>query len=177
MTSARSAVTLSEVSPPGAGGLSQGRGAVEKPCITGLRSGEPDKLPDVSDWWWPMVKFEPELTVENGGVIAKGPFDPDNEEIIELCAWVFQRDGSKDAAVTEMTHQDEHGDHHAFKGDGELKTDEETKEWSMKLAKVGKEPMKPGQDAFAVAVAMIEDKKTGDQQVIWWGHPVRLLGA
>jgi hypothetical protein len=123
-----------------------------------------------------MVKFKDKLKVNGDGrVIAKGPFDPDSEEIIELCAWVFQRDGSKDAAVTEMTHKDEHGNHHTLTGEGELKTNLVRKEWSMKLAKVGKEPMKPGQDAFAVAVAMIEDKKTGDQQVIWWGHPVELV--
>jgi hypothetical protein len=41
----------------------------------------------------------------------------------------------------------------------------------MTLARVGEERLKPG-DAFAVAVAMIGEK--GKQEVIWWGHPVKL---
>jgi hypothetical protein len=123
-----------------------------------------------------MVKFENKLEVDGDGrVIAKGPFDPNSEKIIELCAWVFQRKGNKDAAVTEMTHQDVHGNHHTLTGEGELDTVSVPGEWSMKLAKIGKGDMKSGQDAFAVAVAMIENKKTGDQQVVWWGHPVELV--
>jgi hypothetical protein len=122
-----------------------------------------------------MVKFDPELKVEEDGVVvASGPVNSEQEEIVELCAWVFQR-GATDAAVTEMTHQDEHGNHHALKGDGELKVDGNT--WKMGLARVGKEPMAAGQKAFAVAVAMIKDKKSGNQEVIWWGHPVELKKA
>lgn len=122
-----------------------------------------------------MVKFDPELTVKkNGVVVASGPVNEKKEKIIELCAWVFQR-GATDAAVTEMTHQDEHGNHHSFKGDGELKVEEN--KWRMDLARVGQKSMAAGQDAFAVAVAMIEDLDSGDQQVIWWGHPVELVDA
>ena len=102
-----------------------------------------------------MVKFDPELKVKKGGVVvASGPVNSEKEKIIELCAWVFQR-GATDAAVTEMTHQDEHGDHHSFKGDGDLKVEGNT--WRMNLAKVGQKPMAARQEAFAVAVAMIED--------------------
>ena len=122
-----------------------------------------------------MVKFDPELKVEEGGVVvASGPVNSEKEKIIELCAWVFQR-GATDAAVTEMTHQDEDGNHHFFKGDGELKV--EGNKWEMDLAKVGQKTMAAGQEAFAVAVAMIEDLNSGDQQVIWWGHPVELVDA
>ena len=123
-----------------------------------------------------MVKFDEVLKVKDGGVVvASGPVDSSKEEIVELCAWVFQRDGSTDSAVTEMTHHDDDGHAHLLKGDGELKV--EGNKWMMDLAKVGEKPMRPGQDAFAVAVAMIEDKQTGDQQVVWWGHPVSLGAA
>jgi hypothetical protein len=37
--------------------------------------------------------------------------------------------------------------------------------------------MAAGQGAFAVAVAMIMDKKSRKQEVIWWGHPVELVDA
>lgn len=122
-----------------------------------------------------MVKFDPELTVDKEGVVvASGPVNEKKEKIIELCAWVFQR-GATDAAVTEMTHQDEHGNHHLFKGDGELTV--EKNKWTMALARVGQKEMAAGQDAFAVAVAMIEDLDSGDQQVMWWGHPVELVDA
>jgi hypothetical protein len=119
-----------------------------------------------------MVKFDDTLTVKkNGVVVASGPVDSSNEKIVELCAWVFQR-GASDAAVTEMTHEDEHGHHHLLKSDGELKVS--GNKWRLPLAKVGREPIAAGQEAFAVAVAMIEDKQSGKQEVIWWGHPVKL---
>lgn len=122
-----------------------------------------------------MVKFDPELKVEEGGVVvASGPVNSEKEEIVELCAWVFQR-GATDAAVTEMTHQDEHGNHHSLTGNGELKVDGDT--WEMALARVGQEPIKAGEGAFAVAVAMIKDKQSNKQEVIWWGHPVELVDA
>jgi hypothetical protein len=119
-----------------------------------------------------MVKFDDTLTVKkNGVVVASGPVDSSNEKIVELCAWVYQR-GVTDAAVTEMTHQDEHGHHHLLKSDGELQVKDN--KWRLPLAKVGNEPIAPEQDAFAVAVAMIEDLQSGKQEVIWWGHPVKL---
>ena len=67
-----------------------------------------------------MVKFDDELAVDGDGiVIATGPFDPEAEEIIELCAWVYQRDArdGNEVAATEMT--EHHGDHHALLRDGE----------------------------------------------------------
>jgi hypothetical protein len=122
-----------------------------------------------------MVKFDEELTVEDSGVVvASGPFDPANEEIIELCAWVFQRDAddaANDVAATEMT--DHHGNHHhLLKGDGELTI--EGNHWRLPIARVGQGDLRPG-EAFAVAVAMIKEK--GKQRVIWWGHPVMLKAA
>jgi hypothetical protein len=69
-----------------------------------------------------------------------------------------------------MTHHE-----NALIGEGELKT--EGDHWFLKLGKIGNGKMSPGEDAFAVAVAMIEDKRSGNQQVIWWGHPVKLDAA
>lgn len=111
-----------------------------------------------------MVKFDDVLKVDGDGkVVAGGPVDTAKETIVDLCAWVYQR-GDKDAAATEMHIHD----HHA-PGEGELLVADD--HWSMTLARVGDERLKPG-DAFAVAVAMIGEK--GKQEVIWWGHPVKL---
>ena len=124
-----------------------------------------------------MVKFHEKLPVDAEGVVtAGGPVDSSKEKIVDICAWVFQRGdddaspGDSDAAATEMTH---HGQH-LVAGTGEFKQDEENDVWSLPLAQVGRDPLKAGDDAFAVAVAMIEDKKSGKQRVIWWGHPVTL---
>jgi hypothetical protein len=120
-----------------------------------------------------MVRFDDVLTVKpDGHVVASGPVESSREKIIELCAWVFQRGDRTDAAVTEMTHEDENGESHLFHGEGELTVMGD--HWSMELGRVGTEPMASGQDAFAVAVAMIEDKDNGRQEVVWWGHPVKL---
>jgi hypothetical protein len=119
-----------------------------------------------------MVKFDEVLQIDDKGhVTASGPVDSSKEKIVDLCAWVFQREGETDAAVTEMTHQ-HNGAHHGLIGEGELKV--EGNHWSLELAQIGNEGMSLGRDAFAVAVAMIEDKNSGKQQVIWWGHPVKL---
>jgi hypothetical protein len=126
-----------------------------------------------------MVKFEDELTVENGVVIARGPFDPDNEKIIELCAWVFQRDAhgdGNDVAATEMTEHHENTHHLLRNADDELKFEDKDDKgkhhWRLPIVGVGQGGLKTGKEAFAVAVAMIEEK--GKQRVIWWGHPVML---
>ena len=70
-----------------------------------------------------MVKFDEELTVVGGMVTATGPYDPSKEEIIELCAWVFQpdKDDKSVRAATEMTQH--HGNAHRLlrqEGDEEL---------------------------------------------------------
>jgi len=64
-----------------------------------------------------------------------------------------------------MTH---HG-HHLVQSEGELEVVGD--KWTLPLAKVGDELLAAG-DAFAVAVAMI--RESGNQRVVWWGHPVRL---
>jgi hypothetical protein len=121
-----------------------------------------------------MVKFDDVLTVqEDGAVIASGPVDSSKEDIVELCAWVFQRGDSNDLAATEMTHHDEHGAHHLLMGDGELVV--EGNQWRLPISTVGEGPLEAGMDAFAVAVAMI--KEDGKQRVVWWGHPVELRAA
>jgi hypothetical protein len=115
-----------------------------------------------------MVKFDDVLTVGGDGVVAaKGPFDPATEEIIELCAWVYQRDASgNEVAATEMT------GHHG--GEGELTVSGDR--WNLPLATVGQGDVGPG-EAFAVAVAAIKETETSKQRVIWWGHPVMLNAA
>jgi len=113
-----------------------------------------------------MLRFHDVLKVHPGGmVIATGPRDSATEQIVDLCAWVFQR-GDHDAAATEMTR---HGNHTVHPG-GQLQVAGDR--WSLELGKIGnKAEVTPG-DAFAVAVAMLEEG--GKQRVVWWGHPVKL---
>src|SRR5262245_6881256 len=126
-----------------------------------------------------MLKFDDALTVEGGVVIATGPFDPEKERIIELCAWVYQRDEDdrNDRAATEMTEHREgvhnrlrHKDHDEL---GSFKGKDDKVHWRLPIGKVGDGNMREG-EAFAVAVAMIEDRDKHQQRVIWWGHPVML---
>ena len=131
-----------------------------------------------------MVKFDDELTVgDDGVVVASGPFDPETETIVELCAWVYQRDPANDGnevAATEMTQH--HGHHDVPADDSKLETavdpggDPHKGHWRMPIGRVGSGDLQPG-EAFAVAVAMLEEKPRGNQRVIWWGHPVRLTAA
>ena len=114
-----------------------------------------------------MLRFDDVLEVQPDGlVIASGPRDA-TDEIVELCAWVFQR-GDDDAASTEMTH----GPHHLLRGDGELQVVGD--HWTLPLKKVGDEALAAA-DAFAVAVALL--KESGRQRVVWWGHPIKLEAA
>jgi hypothetical protein len=110
-----------------------------------------------------MLRFDDVLRlIGDGGVIGQGPLDPQDEELLELCAWVFQRSDS-DAAATEMT---------TTGGHLEFPTGPPPK-WRMELGRVGDGDLQPG-DAFAVAVALTRNRE-GRQRVAWWGHPVRLV--
>jgi hypothetical protein len=112
-----------------------------------------------------MLRFHDVLEVDPDGlVIATGPRDSATDEIVDLCAWVFQR-GEHDAASTEMTHDGQH----LLIGEGELAVAGD--KWTLPLGKVGDKALEPG-DAFAVAVALL--KESGKQRVVWWGHPVKL---
>jgi hypothetical protein len=116
-----------------------------------------------------MLRFHDVLEVDPDGlVIATGPLEPATDEIVDLCAWVFQR-GDHDAASTEMTH--DHGAHLLI-GEGELAVAGD--KWTLPLGKIGDEALEPG-DAFAVAVALL--KENGKQRVVWWGHPVKLTAG
>ena len=125
-----------------------------------------------------MVKFDDVLQLKKESVVvveATGPLNPSEEEMVELCAWVFQR-GEEDAAATEMTTGDHHetpaGNHLEFFKDPDGKD-----HWKLPLRQVGNEPLVAG-DAFGVAVAMMKMKNQSDQQrVVWWGHPVKLAAA
>jgi hypothetical protein len=111
-----------------------------------------------------MVRFDDVLRLKgDGGVVAQGPLDPQDEELLELCAWVFQR-SDDDAAATEMTTT---GGHLEFPSGPPPK-------WKMVLGKVGNADLQPG-DAFAVAVALM--KIRGNQRVVWWGHPITLVSG
>ena len=114
-------------------------------------------------------------TAHEGMVVldATGPLDQSEEQMVELCAWVFQR-GQHDAAATEMTINE----HHETAGGGHLhvvKGEDGQDRWQMPLRQVGDEALHAG-EAFGVAVALMRMKKEGNQQrVLWWGHPVKLI--
>lgn len=112
-----------------------------------------------------MVRFDDvlRLTGIDGGVDARGPLDP-NETMLELCAWVFQR-RDDDAAATEMS---------TTGGEIEFPPGDPRK-WRMVLSKVGNATLAEG-EAFAVAVALMKNAD-GNQRIVWWGHPVTLIGA
>lgn len=107
------------------------------------------------------VRFDEKLKLRaDGGVDAKGPLDP-NEEMLELCAWVFQEKNPGDAAATEMTTTSPEA---VFSG--------LPPKWSLRLDKLdGSARLRPG-PAFAVAVALM--KKGRNKDVVWWGHPITL---
>ncbi len=112
-----------------------------------------------------MVRFDEDLSLTGGGgVDAQGPLD-ENEEMVELCAWVFQDQGGDQAAATEMTTTG-----------GKLEIlpaqSQQSRKWKLPLAKVGNFDLRSG-PAFAVAVALMTDPQD-KQKVVWWGHPVRL---
>ena len=128
-----------------------------------------------------MLRFDDVLTLNNPGTGAQdevvldatGPLDQSQEEMIELCAWVFQR-GEHDAAATEMTT----GNNHETAGGGHLHvfTDGDGHDrWKLSLRQVGDAELVAG-DAFGVAVAMMRMKKDQNhQRVVWWGHPLKLV--
>ena len=106
-----------------------------------------------------MLRFHDEQELKPVGtavMVARGPFDAAEEEIIELCVWVFQR-GANDAAATEMTTGKDHhtggGDHVTFDKDAKGRD-----RWNMPLRLVGAEKLTPG-DAFGVAVAKMKMKE------------------
>jgi hypothetical protein len=133
-----------------------------------------------------MLKFDDELELEeppNPGteaqddppvvLVAEGPFEGKKADMVELCAWVYQRGNENDAAATEMTTGHEH---HELTHGGHLDIVEGPPgRWRMQLRQVGNKPLKAG-DAFGVAVAMIKPAKEGGRQrVVWWGHPINLI--
>ena len=91
-----------------------------------------------------MLRFHDEQELGNAGddavMVARGPFDAAEEQVIEICVWVFQR-GDNDAAATEMTT----GNHHHTGGD-HVTFDKDTKgrdRWNMALSQVGTVPSRP----------------------------------
>ena len=125
-----------------------------------------------------MLKFDDVLTVKTDGrVEAMGPVDLEKEEVVELCAWVFQRRDKKDAAVTEMATPEGHPHTHGSGTDLKVGPDKHGKgKWKLPLGKVGQGPEKlEAGEAFGVAVAMTKKKGSDEQVVVWWGHPLELV--
>jgi hypothetical protein len=125
-----------------------------------------------------MLKFDDELIVQtDGSVEAMGPVDLEKEEVVELCAWVFQRRDKKDAAVTEMATPEGHPHGRGSGTDLKVVPDKNGKgKWKLPLGKVGQGPEKlEAGEAFGVAVAMTKKKGTDEQVVVWWGHPLELV--
>jgi hypothetical protein len=51
----------------------------------------------------PAGKFDPELEVDaEGRILAGGPLDMPKDEVVEMCVWVYQRDGHNDAIANQM---------------------------------------------------------------------------
>ena len=51
----------------------------------------------------PAGKFDSELDVDaDGNVKAGGPIDMPKDEVVEMCVWVYQRDGQNDAIANMM---------------------------------------------------------------------------
>lgn len=126
-----------------------------------------------------MLKFDDVLTVRtDGSVEAMGPVDLATEEVVELCAWVFQRRDKKDVAVTEMATPEGHSHPRGGSGtDLQVGPDKNGKgKWKLPLGKVGQgaEKLEAG-EAFGVAVAMTKKKGSDEQVVVWWGHPLELV--
>jgi hypothetical protein len=114
------------------------------------------------------LKFDDELqwdgSSKSGGrakVDAAGPVT-DGTKIKEICAWVFQDNGRNSAAATEMTTENPD----AFDGSVPGR-------WRLELSQISETPLQNGL-AFGVAVALLE-KDGGQEQVIWWGHPLELV--
>src|ERR671931_1893996 len=132
-------------------------------CET-IRESRPTKRPRIGGGSMP-VKFDDTLQLTGGGnVMAAGPRDT-SDDIKELCAWVYQRQGSDDAAATEMS----------TTGGKLRQPDAHNPRWEMELGKVPKDgqlELEPGW-AHAVAVALIEDG-TGTTGVFVWGETVML---
>ena len=125
-----------------------------------------------------MLKFDDVLTVQtDGSVEAMGPVDLATDEVVELCAWVFQRRDKKDAAVTEMATPEGHPHTRGSGTDLQVGPDKNGKgKWKLPLGKVGQgaEKLEAG-EAFGVAVAMTKKKGSDEQVVVWWGHPLELV--
>ena len=123
------------------------------------------------------VRFHDQLNVRDpgtngpedpGGVDATGPKGP-GETVLEMCAWVFRQQGADHVAATEMTTNAPPGTLIQNPPDTQIPLDT----WRLPLGTLGSVALGTG-DAFAVAVALVKEA-TGEQKVIWWGHPVTLV--
>jgi hypothetical protein len=113
------------------------------------------------------LRFDDNLQLQGGGgVMACGPRDA-NDNIEELCAWVYQRQHDNDAAATEMTTTG-----------GKLSQPNNPPRWEMQLGKVpANAPGAPNLGngfAIALAVALIRDTTTNDRRVASWSQTVML---
>jgi hypothetical protein len=110
------------------------------------------------------ARFDDWLPFFGDRVVAVGPMGS-NEKIKEVCAWVFQPQGASEAAATEMT---------TNKAEPVTFQQIDGRRWLLVLGRISESEFSEGR-AFAVGVALMNDLDTGDERVMWWGHPVELF--
>ena len=117
------------------------------------------------------ARFDDTLPYFGDEVIAKGPLHP-TEEIKEIFAWVYHPVGAgreKDAAATEMT-----TNRPTPGGPSPHFAQTPGVDWVLRTERISAATFQNGR-AFAVAVALIADRNTGDERVTWWGQPVDVI--
>lgn len=120
------------------------------------------------------VRFDDSLewsgALTNATVNAKGPLLP-GDNVKEICAWVYQKNGVNDAAATEMTLTD--AARATLTEEGKDPFDGSIPErWSLELKQISNASLRNA-PAFAVAIALILDA-SGNEKVVWWGQPLEL---
>lgn len=121
----------------------------------------------------PGGNFDGELNVRADGIVdAGGPLDPNVETAVEMCVWVFQRDGDDDATANAMAmpNMGTAGTPrilHIPDGGGR---------WDFPLPPLGEEVDFHEGSATAFAIGLFKLKGTHGQRVFLWSEPVRLTG-
>ena len=124
-----------------------------------------------------MLRFHDVQELGNAGddavMVARGPFDAAEEQVIEICVWVFQR-GDNDAAATEMTTGRRTTTPATTTTSPSTRTTRAATAGTWRCVRSAPFRLTAG-DAFGVAVAMLKMKNEDDaQRVVWWGHPLKL---
>ena len=137
--------------------------------------------------------FSPVIAFSGDQLIAMGPLGSDDlrrpDYVEELRAWIYQPvsfnvnvelPGETDARTTLWSPNDaaaDSSDESALRQNAGVC-------WMLPLTRISAASFNPGR-AFAVAIALISngapsgERKRSDKlgRVIWWGHPIRLIGT